>query len=152
MKPAVMTIVAADPGIVPDDRDRELLAARLERYDARLGPRVGDFVRMLDGTVRRFTCWWPEGLQTTYVWRTGQDAGQPASANFHFNAFGRMTFSGSLDDTVPRYLLRRRFETMKGRSWFFHHDEMKAHSAVYCDVTHRVYEQVRKVESHERTD
>jgi hypothetical protein len=39
----------------PDEIDLKLIAARRLKRDRRTGVRAGDYVRMLDGTLRRFS-------------------------------------------------------------------------------------------------
>jgi len=52
-----------------DARDLDILTRRQEGLDRRQGARVGDFVRMPDGTLRRIThCWnWPEGKESVQL-------------------------------------------------------------------------------------
>jgi hypothetical protein len=118
-----------------DDKDAEILKARIAEWDKRTGPRVGDFVHMLDGTLRRFTHDHGDGLQTT----CGK-AELACDVSFYFGK-GYMDFSGSLDPQVARTALVDTGETMIGRAWFFHHDHVCAHSGVYMDVPCRVFRQ-----------
>jgi hypothetical protein len=120
-----------------DERDAELLRVLQDKWDAKAGPRVGDFVQMLDGTLRRFTHNWGDSLQTT----VGGNHPCSGDASFFFGA-GYMSFSGSLDRAIPRASLENTWETRIGRAWFFHHNEARAHNGVYFDVTCRVFRQL----------
>lgn len=121
-----------------DDRDSALLAERVARRNEHKGPRVGDYIKMLDGTTRRFSHHWGDGVQTTYVWRDGrQDTG-----SFYFDRSGYMSMSGSLDDAIPLAQIEDTGETREGPAWFFHHDWMTAHNGVHVMVPCRVYRQV----------
>jgi hypothetical protein len=119
-----------------DDTDRAAFSLRVEAWNKRTGPRVGDFIEMLDGTTRRFAHNWDEhGLQVT--------CGDGDKGSFYFDRAGVMSMSGSLDPTIP--LERIEELTGKRRSgwcWFFHHDFPQAHSAVHFTVPCRVYRQV----------
>ena len=125
-----------------DDRDSELLSERVARWNARPGPRVGDFILMLDGTTRRFAHNWVNSLQTTYVWRNGrQDTG-----SFYFDRSGYMSMSGSLDDPIPLDQIVDTGELRAGSAWFFHHDWAQAHNGVYVNVMCRVFRQTGEIE------
>jgi len=99
------------------------------------GPRVGDFVHMPDGTLRRFTYDWGDGLQTTV------GAAHPCNgdASFYLGRSGEASFSGSLDSTIPRDRITLTDERHAGRFWFFHHGFPGAHQGVHCDAPCRVY-------------
>ena len=125
-----------------DERDCAIRAERIAMRESREGPRVGDFIEMLDGTLRRFTHKWNDGLQTTYIWQTGADKGKPADASFHLSADGSLSFSGSLDSSIPFASIEPTGETRDGAVWFFHHGEMKAHNGVHTTVPCRVYRQI----------
>lgn len=114
-----------------DERDAAILAENTETWNTRPGPRVGDFVRMPDGDMRRFTYDWSDGLQTTHPRLQDQ--------SFFFGR-GYMSFSGSLDSSIPLERIHETNETKEGRVWFFHHNEAKAHNGVYCSVVCRVFE------------
>lgn len=114
-----------------DDRDAEILRERVALWQTRIGkPRVGDFVRMVDGELRRFTYNWGDGLQTTYGGQSG---------SFYFGG-NYMDYSGSLDSAVPIESIRDTGETMDGDAWFFHHGLSGAHRGVTVKVPCRVYQ------------
>lgn len=116
-----------------DDKDSAILAERIASWDARKGARVGDWCRMPDGELRRFTHDWGDELQT--------NTPQFGLGSFYFGD-GYMSYSGALDPAVPRSQLRKTAETKPGVIWFFHHDHQRAHNGVYCEVSCRVFEVV----------
>lgn len=119
-----------------DSRDADILAGRIAEWNKIDGPRVGDYVRMLDGSLRRFTHDWGDEIQTT----CGDQHPCRENQSFHFGN-GYMSFSGSLDPSIPKTTLDQTSEVIEGPAWFFHHDFMQAHSGVYCKVPCRVYQQ-----------
>jgi hypothetical protein len=116
-----------------DERDAEIISARLAAMDAREGPRVGDFVRFACGTLRRISHDWGDGVQTS-------DAG-----SFYLGDYG-CSFSGALFGTVPTDSLTLAHldsgwspETRAGAVWVFHHDHHCAHNGVHASIPFRVY-------------
>lgn len=120
-----------------DGKDAEILAERIAEWGKIAGPRVGDFCELADGTVRRFTHDWGDSLQTTC------GTGHPCAGDvsFYFGK-GYMSFSGSLDSSIPKEQFSSVNEMREGSAWFFHHDWAKAHNGVYFKVPCRVYRQV----------
>ena len=115
-----------------DDRDQAILAARITQWERQAGPRVGDFVHMPDGSLRRFTHHWGDGLQTT--------CGHPCAGDQSFYFAGAyMSFSGSLDSSIDIARITDTGEQKDGKAWFFHHDFMTAHNGVTVTVPCRVY-------------
>ena len=121
---------AIDP---TDKRDAEILAARIACRAAIEGPRVGDYIDMLDGTRRRFTHDWGDGFQTTVP---------RADASFHIWRDGQLDFSGSLDKPVPRDRIADTGATADGSAWFFHHGFTEAHGGIVAQIPCRVYRQM----------
>ena len=110
-----------------DARDSEILAERVTAYNTHAQPRVGDFVRFADGTLRRISHdWFGESLQTS-------DGGSFYLGN------GYLSFSGSLYRGISPETLTLTDETREGGAWFFHHDQHQAHSGVDVRVSLRVY-------------
>jgi hypothetical protein len=114
-----------------DDRDAEILAQRIQQWQKVDGPRVGDFVHMPDGSLRRFTHDWGDDIQTTC-------GSFPGDVSFYFGG-DYMSFSGSLDPAIEKAKLTDTGETRDGKAWFFHHDWAKAHNGVSVMVPCRVY-------------
>ena len=120
--------------LVLDERDSAIRAERLALFDSIDGPRVGDWIRMLDGSVRRFTHDWDEdGLQV----QTPLSVCGPCS--FYFTSSGHQDYSGGMDPIVPLTRIVRTTEIKPGPVWFFHHGIQRAHNGVYTDVPCRVY-------------
>jgi hypothetical protein len=115
-----------------DERDREILADRQAAYERRPGPRVGDWVLMPDGSARRFTYDWGDGLQTT--------CGDGDAGSFYIGD-GYLSYSGTLDHTIPRERLREcPGDALPGRVWFFHHDWHRADNGVHFEIPFRVFQ------------
>lgn len=112
-----------------DEKDEAIRVARLAKWQARSGPRVGDFVRMPDGELRRWAYHWGDSIQPTW----GPDA------SFYFTGGGGMSMSGGLDSSIALDRIRDTGETVDGGCWFFHHDSSGAHRGVTCTVPCRVY-------------
>lgn len=118
-----------------NDRDAELRRDRILLWDQKEGPRVGDFIGMNDGTVRRFTHDWDEmGLQVT-------SSLAPSGGSFYF-ANGYMDYSGGLDAIVPLAHIQEISGHKDGACWFFHHDHKAADNGVYTSVPCRIFKEV----------
>lgn len=118
-----------------DERDAAILAKLRAKWDTVDGARVGDYVRMLDGSLRRFTHDWGDSIQTTC------GPSHPCAGDQSFYFYGRtMSFSGSLDSAIPAQSLRDTGQVKDGSAWFFHHGEARAHNGVTVMVPCRVYE------------
>lgn len=112
-----------------DELNHAIRSRRLAAWDERPGPRVGDYVRFVDGVLRRFSHDWDDhGLQTS-------DA---HDGRFYLGE-GYMSFSGSLYPAVPLESLHDTGELRDGACWFFHHDLRRAHNGVETDVPCRVF-------------
>jgi hypothetical protein len=118
-----------------DFRDAAILADRELLFNRNTGPRVGDFVRLADGTLHRFTHDWSpkHGIQIT-------SSLDPAQGSFHLSRVGLASYSGGLDPCIPYARIRDTGEKRKGRFWFFHHDYATAHNGVNVEIECRVYE------------
>jgi hypothetical protein len=114
-----------------DQRDEEIKSERVALWNARTGPRVGDFVIMPDGTTRRFTYAWDDDIQTT-------SKTYPGDASFYF-AGACCSFSGSLNPGLPKKHLVDTGDVREGAVWFFHHDQARAHNGVRTTIPCRVY-------------
>lgn len=118
-----------------DERDSAILAGLRAKWESVDGARVGDYVRMLDGSLRRFTHHWGDSIQTTC------GGSHPCAEDQSFRFCGHsMSFSGSLDSAIPVKSLRDTGEIKDGRAWFFHHGDVRAHNGVTVLVPCRVYE------------
>ncbi len=111
-----------------DDQDREILRRNFNALEEIAGPRVGDFVRFADGTLRQISHDWDEyGVQTS-------DGGS------WYLEEGYVSFSGGLYGCTPTEALTLTRERREGNVWFFHHNYRTAGGGVHAWVPFRVYE------------
>jgi hypothetical protein len=118
-----------------DEKDEQIVEHRELQWNRINGPRVGDFVQMKDGTLRRFTWDWETALQTTCTEASGD-------ASFYLLDGGLAGFSGSLSSSILKETLQDTGETKEGLFWIFHHNECKAHNGVRFKMLCRVYRQI----------
>lgn len=119
-----------------DNVDAEILAVRELLFNQIEGPRVGDFLRTPEGYLR-FTHDWGNAIQTTV--RPSHPCNGDAS--FYLSE-GHVSFSGSLDSSISKTLLRDTGEKQDGSFWFFHHNSAGAEHGVYFRIPVRVFEKV----------
>lgn len=117
-----------------DVRDAELLARRVEALSFVAGPRVGDFVRFVCGTVRRVS------FVTPVEWLPECDAVQTSEGGSFYLGDGYTSFSGGLFPGVPRSSLLLTAEVRYGSVWFFSHDYAMRDNGVDASMPFRVYE------------
>lgn len=118
-----------------DKRDAEIRLAAIAARDRVRGPRVGDYVRMGDGTLRRFTYHWGDSIQTT----VGEAHPCSGDASFYLGSDGGMSFSGSLNRGIPVAQIESTEKVLEGSAWFFHHGQPAAHCGVSCSIPCRVF-------------
>ena len=125
-------ITGYDYGVRPDPQNETLFAERVARFNARTGPRVGDFAIFPDGHEERFSHDWQElGLQTS------------RGGSWYLAIDGFVSFSGGLNPTIPLARIEPADERRAGAFWFFDRAWARAHSAVYVSVECRVYRIIR---------
>jgi len=117
------------------DNNLRILSERLAAFDNIPFPRVGDYIRLPCGDLRRFTHDWAGGLQTTV-----QRDKDHYSASFYLSSDGYVSFSGSLDSVIKRDNIHRTDKTKIGGFWFFSDDQVRAHNGVQVCLPCRVYE------------
>ena len=122
---------------VPEDNSHLDVKNRLIAYDilnnwnARTGrPRVGDYLRLQDGSLKRFCNDTGDGQQTTYI------------GSFHIGNSASVSYSGGLDSPMMWERFKPTSETTKGRFWFFSHDRAGAGRGVDVFLPCRIYELV----------
>ena len=113
-----------------DEKDTAILAKRGAAFNSHKGPRVGDFVRMLDYSVQRFSHDWGKDIQTTN------------GGSFYLRSDGRVSFSGGLNNAIMKETLEETDETMVGIFWFFRHNQPIAHNGVNVNIMCKVYKQL----------
>lgn len=114
-----------------DSEDAGIVDERLRLLNEIATPRVGDFVRFADDTLRRIS----------HIWETEDgepEAVQTSDGGSFYLGRGCVSFSGSLYHSVPVDTLWQA-GYHQGRVWVFHHDHHRAHNGVDFDVTFRVY-------------
>lgn len=127
----MVTICGSDYAVKPDERDNEIALSSAIAFNDLTGPRVGDFVRMKDGELRRFTYDWGDGIQTTCPKFGG---------SFYLHDFGHASYSGSLDPSIKKEHLEDTGDFKSGDFWFFHHGFPCASSAVYVSIPCKVWQ------------
>ena len=110
-----------------DEEDAKILEQRLKAFNERQGPRVGDFIRFVDGVLRRI------GEHIEGVGYQSTDGGQ-----FYLGE-GYCAYSGTLHPLVPEHSLMSTGETRSGSAWFFHHNQRFAHNGVDVEVEFRLF-------------
>lgn len=121
----------------PDTRDHQIIERRRQSYESLPDgkPRVGEHVRMLDGSMQRIS----------HIWDWGDDNEFPPSAqtseggSWYFGD-GYASFSGSLNPCIPFTSLRFTGGRQGGEFWIFHHDHWQAHNGVTFTIPVRVWE------------
>ena len=114
-----------------DEQDALIVFARAALRDQRPGPRVGDFVLMPDGHMHRFTYDWGEDIQTT-----SKGFGE---GSHYLCAGGGVSYSGALDEALPKDCLEEMPDPLMGNFWIFHHDLHTAHNGVTFSIPCRAY-------------
>ncbi len=118
-----------------DARDGEILAAREALVNRLSGPRIGDFVRLADGRMMRFSYDLGDALQVS------------ASGSFHLCRSGHASFSGGLEPPIDKERIVGTGELFPGEFWFFHHDYAAAHNGVTALIPCRVYREMAALKS-----
>lgn len=126
------TLRALNPEL--DARNLEILRKRAIAYASRNGPEVGDFARMPDGTLRRFTHDWGDGLQTT----CGPPHPCAGDHSFYLSEHGA-DFSGSLDAIVTISRIHATEESTPGNFWFFRDNYVTGHNGIGVRMLCRVF-------------
>ena len=114
-----------------DDEDQLIAAEIFCNWNARVAkPRVGDFLRRTDGSLKRFCNDTGDGMQTT------------KGGSFSIGRYGGVSYSGGLDAPIMWERFKPTGETTKGRFWFFSHDRAGAGRGVDVFLPCRIYELV----------
>lgn len=117
--------------VVLDVKDSEILERRENLFNTQHGPRVGDFIKRLDGKLARFSHKYSDGLQTS------------VGGSWYLCYTGKANFSGGLDPSIPLERIKKVKDATKfGEFWFFHHDIAKAHNGVHVLINCDVYEEI----------
>jgi len=114
-----------------DDENQFIAAEILANWNAQTGkPRVGDFLRMADGSLKRFCNDTGDGQQIT------------KGGSFYIGRGGGVSYSGGLESPIMWERFKPTEEITKGRFWFFSHDRAGAGRGVDVFLPCRIYELV----------
>ena len=114
-----------------DDRNAAIAAETIAAREQITGkPRVGDFVRMPNGTLERCASAWDHGMQTCF------------GGSFYIGKSGLASMSGSLNASQLWEYFQPTEETKPGRFWFFSHGLAGAGRGVDFWMPCRVYKLV----------
>lgn len=118
-----------------DETNSKIRDERQKLLDEREGVRVGDFVRFVDGVVRR----------ASHVWRRDDRSAEDVqtsevSQGSYYLGKGGCSFSGSLFNSVPATSLTRTEETKMGSVWFFRNGWVEAHNGLGTRISFRVFD------------
>ncbi len=122
-------------GNLPDEHDRDLLTQRSDRRNQRPGMRVGDWLVLLDGTIRRIAYIWTEA-------KLVQPTDHEDTGSFYLG-LGYLSMSGGLDSGLPMDDFTSTGMHRKGSCWLFHHNIREAHNGVDMELLCRLFQQVR---------
>jgi len=116
-----------------DEKDSLILSMRRSQWNQIEGPRVGDFIEMKDGTMRRFTYHWGDGIQVTSTISHGR----------FYLGDGFASYSGGLDPSIPLDKIEPhpKLKSKLGEFWFFHHNTREAHNGVNVSIFCRVFKE-----------
>ena len=110
--------------------NEEILNERVQAYNKRQGPRVGDYIKLPFGIYARFTHKFPESIQT----------GGHEYSSFYFGPSGVMSYSGGLNPGLKLKDIRLTDEKKEGNIWFFDKNRARAYGGVTFSIPFRVFE------------
>lgn len=108
-------------------KDLDILKSRIELFDKRTGPRVGDYLELPYGILTRFTHAWDDGIQI----------GGGSSSYYLGN--GYISYSGGLDPSIEYSAIVPTDKKKDGVIWFFHGDSAGGGRGVYSTIPFRVF-------------
>jgi hypothetical protein len=124
-------LATATPTIVTNE-DR--LARRVAAFNARPGPRVGDYLQIPPADPRA-----PEYTRFTHDWGDTIQTGGTSTGSYYFTSTGYLSYSGSLDPGIATADLVATTATKPGRIWFFDDDISGPGRGVDFDIECRVF-------------
>lgn len=116
----------------------DYLRTCIEERDKIRGPRVGDYIFLLDGTIQRFSHDWGDSLQTS------------EGGSFCLSSDGLVSFSGGLNPSIPKNKIKETFVNysdatdyngMTGRFWIYYNGRLCHGSQTNVDLVCRVYKE-----------
>lgn len=118
-----------------DALNQTILAVRVQAWNARPGPRIGDKIIMLDGSIRRLAHDTGDDLQTT-------SKSAPTDQRYYLG-HGYCSFSGTLGELIPKNTIEDTGQIDHAPIWFFSHDQARAFNGVHATIPCRLYRQSR---------
>lgn len=112
-----------------DERDEVLRQQGLVYWQKAKGPRVGDYVEMPGGDLKRICELYADRFQL---------AEPRFGSSFHW-AFWYCSHSGGCGDVFPLDCLTDTGRHADGTVWFFHHGQSGPHRGVTCSIPCRIY-------------
>lgn len=112
-----------------DERDEALRQQGLVHWQMAKGARIGDYVEMPDGELKRICQLYPDRFQLA----------DPRFGRSFYWASWYCSHSGGCGDVFPLARLIHTGRHADGPVWFFHHHIAGAHRGVACTVPCRVY-------------
>lgn len=113
------------------ERQQQILAERMKKYDEIHGVRVGDWIETPNGRMTRATYDWGEEIQDG-----GGEYGQ------FYLGDGYISYSGGLDPGVRKDELVNTGKVKNGKVWFFKDDIWTAGNGIEFIVPFRVFKLV----------
>lgn len=106
-----------------------ILKERVDALNEVEGPRIGDYLRLPDGSFERITLNHAESFQT----------GALGQGSF-FLYKGSCLYSGAHKGPIPFSAIRETRQTKLGNIWFFNEGEAKEGNGVDFEIEFRVFE------------
>jgi hypothetical protein len=110
------------------EKNRGILRERFIAFSKRRGPRIGDYIKRLDGKTSRLSVSW-------------EDTFQSGSGDYYLGDNG-ISFSGSCDTGIIRENLERIPGHCNALFWFFKDDFWSANNGVSFSIPVRVYQEI----------
>lgn len=126
-----------------DDFDKGILSERQSARYSRNEHLIGDIILHLDGSKTRITHVWNDTVQNT----TGKDENAINHGGFYLGCSGAMSYSGSLNEGLPKTHLKNTNSFEKVKAWFFHHGRSEAHNGVHFECRVRVWQELSDSEA-----
>lgn len=109
------------------DVNEQILKDRVCEFDSIEGPRVGDYVRLDDGSLARIA------KITDHYFQLGV-------GSFYLHGRDGCSFSGTLYPPHPHRCLKATPGTKDGLIWFFSANEAKANNGVDYEIELRIFD------------
>ena len=115
-----------------NEKTQKMIEEIEKRRNNLAGPLVGDYVKYPDGTYKRFSHAWDDGIQVTCYYGNG--------GSFFLCSNGKASYSGGLDPSIPYPKLKITEEIKEGLFWVFKDDVHMAFNGVHFNMDCKVWE------------